>query len=94
MWLTTSVLLIATGVACGQHIWIVDSSSVSFQIRNAGINVDGTFDGLEAEINFDPKKLKNSKIVASVDAASVDTGIRIRNNHLRKSDYSHCRRES
>jgi polyisoprenoid-binding protein YceI len=42
---------------------------------------------LEAQIDFDPNKLKKSQMTASVDAGSVDTGIRIRNNHLRSSDY-------
>lgn len=65
----------------------MDSSAISFKINNAGIMVNGTFDGLVAEINFNPKKLKRSRITASVEAGSVDTGIRLRNKHLCRSDY-------
>ena len=82
-------LFLTTSLGYGQILWVVDSSSVSFQIKNAGLTVNGTFIGLEAQIDFNPEKLKNSLIVASVDASSVDTGIRIRNNHLRNSDYFH-----
>ncbi len=67
--------------------WQPDSASISFKIKNAGINVNGSFSGLKSEIYFHPKKLKKSNIKASVDAATVDTGIRIRNKHLRNPDF-------
>ena len=81
------VLILLSGSVFGQGHWAVDSSAVTFKIKNAGIVVNGTFGGLEAQIDFDPNKLKKSRITASVDAGSVDTGIRIRNNHLRMPDY-------
>jgi polyisoprenoid-binding protein YceI len=82
-------LVFVTSFVYGQNNLLVDSSSISFQIKNAGITVNGTFTGLAAEIDFNPKKLNSSLIVASVDASSVDTGIRIRNKHLRTSDFFH-----
>jgi polyisoprenoid-binding protein YceI len=82
-------LLLISNLAFGQGQWIVDSSAVTFKIKNAGIVVNGTFNGLEADIDFHPTKIKKSGITASVDAGSVDTGIRLRNKHLRKSDYFH-----
>lgn len=82
-------LLLLAVPAFGQAKWTVDSSSVSFKITNAGIPVEGIFKGLEAQIDFNPRKLMKSQITASVDASTVDTGIRIRNNHLRKSDFFH-----
>jgi polyisoprenoid-binding protein YceI len=81
------MLLLAAFSAYGQKDLVVDSSSVTFQIRNAGFTVEGTFSGLMAELAFNPKHLKQSAIVASVNAETVDTGIRIRNNHLRRVDY-------
>lgn len=80
-------LILITGLVFGQNQWAVDSSAISFKIRNAGIMVNGSFGGLEANIAFNPKQLKKSSITASVDAASVDTGIRLRNKHLRKPDF-------
>jgi polyisoprenoid-binding protein YceI len=80
-------LILLNSPVFGQNQWVVDSSAVTFKIKNAGIVVNGTFGSVEAEIIFDPKKFKSSQMVAAVDAGSVETGIRIRNNHLRRPDY-------
>lgn len=72
-----------------QSVWTIDSSVVNFHIKNAGITVTGSFSGLQSEIKFNPKKLKKSSIVASVDTRTVDTGIRIRDKHLIKQEYFH-----
>ncbi len=73
--------------AHGQSVWTIDSSTVNFHIKNAGITVTGSFSGLQSEIKFNPKKLKKSSIVATVDTRTVDTGIRIRDKHLIKQEY-------
>lgn len=70
-----------------QTTWLVEKSKIQFTIRNAGLNVEGSFSGLEAQINFDPSQLKSSKIEAKILAKTVDTGLRARDRHLRQSDY-------
>ncbi|MFL5763277.1 MAG: YceI family protein [Bacteroidia bacterium] len=67
--------------------WKVKSSAVTFKIKNAGLTVDGSFTGLEADIKFDPLKPENATIKASVDAKSINTGNDMRNGHLRKEEY-------
>lgn len=62
-------------------------SSVTFKIKNFGITVDGTFTGLKGEIRFDPTQLNSSRFEITVDANSIDTGIELRNKHLKKEDY-------
>ena len=84
---TACFVFAAAGAAFGQRSWEVDSSSVTFRIRNAGIVVKGSFTGLDARIDFNPRRPGDGMITASVDASTVDTGIRIRNNHLRKKEY-------
>jgi len=81
------VLLLIYGNAFAQTNWLVDSSSVTFEILNAGIAVDGSFDGLNTNIKFNPADLDGSKIIASIESGTVNTGIRIRDKHLRKQDY-------
>lgn len=66
---------------------VLNSSKVEFKIKNAGLNVNGSFASPEASVLFSAEALGNSKITASVDASSVDTGINARDNHLRKDDY-------
>jgi polyisoprenoid-binding protein YceI len=71
-----------------QQITLVDNKSeVSFRIKNLGIGVNGSFNGLEGKGHFDPKDFANSYFEASVDANTVNTGIDLRNSHLRKEEY-------
>ena len=62
-------------------------SSVRFRIKNFGFNVAGTFTGLQGKIIFDPNNLATAKVEVSIDARTINTGIDLRDNHLRKSDY-------
>lgn len=73
--------------ATSQTTWLPDSSQVTFYIKNAGFRVEGSFEGLEADIRFDPSHLEDASISASITAATIDTGIKLRDKHLRKSDY-------
>lgn len=60
---------------------------IRFSIDNASVDVTGTIGVAKAEINFLPDALDQSTIVATADASTIDTGIPIRDKHLRKSDY-------
>jgi len=70
-----------------QPRWHVETASITFEIKNAGFPVRGSFEGLEADIRFDPARPGRSTIVASIDASSVRTGIGLRDQHLRGRDY-------
>ncbi|MCZ6760683.1 MAG: YceI family protein [Gemmatimonadetes bacterium] len=83
------VLLPLCGVMQAQPQWQVESASVTFEIKNAGLRVHGSFTGLEADVRFDPEYPERSAILASIDASTVDTGIGLRNKHLRKREYFH-----
>lgn len=63
----------------------VSKSSVTFQIKNLGINVGGSFSGLKADIDFDPEHPESGSIEASVQANTVNTDSETRDSHL-KSD--------
>lgn len=65
----------------------LSTSHVTFKIKNAGLNVNGSFDGLETDINFSPEQLSKSKITATVSTKTIDTGINARDTHLRSDDY-------
>ncbi|MFZ6010771.1 MAG: YceI family protein [Bacteroidota bacterium] len=62
-------------------------SQVVFKIRNFGATVAGTFKGLKGNIHFDTTVVSNSKFDVTLDAKTVDTGIGMRDNHLRKKEY-------
>jgi polyisoprenoid-binding protein YceI len=62
-------------------------SKVTFKIKNFGSTVDGSFSGLKGSVVFDEANLSTAQIDLTVDAATIDTGIGMRDNHLRKKDY-------
>ena len=62
-------------------------SSVQFKIRNLGFNVNGSFSGLDGTIQFDPNNLALSNFDVSVDANTINTDNKIRDNHLRNETY-------
>ena len=64
-----------------------DPAGVTFQIKNAGITVNGSFSDLQADIRFDPTRLTESSFNASVSAATIRTGIALRDGHLQKRGY-------
>ncbi|MDX2172012.1 MAG: YceI family protein [Bacteroidota bacterium] len=67
--------------------WTVTTSKITFKIKNAGFNVDGTFGGLKAKINFDASKSYSNTIEASVDAKTLNSGNSGRDGHLKKEEY-------
>jgi polyisoprenoid-binding protein YceI len=62
-------------------------SSVEFTIRNFGIAVKGSLSGLEGTVDFDPQFPGSARFDVTVSSASVQTGIRSRDEHLKKKDY-------
>jgi polyisoprenoid-binding protein YceI len=62
-------------------------SSISFKIKNFGFNVEGSFSGLEGIIHFDPASLSSDDFDVTVNAASVNTGSEMRDNHLKEEAY-------
>src|ERR1700730_13461815 len=62
-------------------------SSVQFKIKNLGFNVDGSFSGLDGNIQFDPNNIAASSFDVSIDAQTVNTDNKMRDNHLRDETY-------
>lgn len=87
-WIGLWMLLLPAAVQA-QPQWQVEAATVTFEIVNAGWPVQGSFEGLEADLRFDPLHPEDGTIAASIDAATVRTGIGLRDKHLRKPDYFH-----
>lgn len=63
------------------------TSAVEFQIHNFGLEVNGTFKGLNGVIQFNPANLSASSFIVSVDVITVNTDNSTRDKHLRGNDY-------
>ncbi len=82
-------------VACpldvhGPATFVADKahSNLGFRVRHLGIAyVNGAFDAYDARVTFDPHDLSTIEAEATVQIASVNTGIERRNNHLRSDDF-------
>jgi polyisoprenoid-binding protein YceI len=64
-----------------------EGSTISFKIRNFGINSEGSFKGLQGTILFDPQNAVADSFDVSIDAASINTDNNMRDEHLRKEAY-------
>lgn len=82
-----TILLSSFSLVIAQTPLKIVSSFITFKIKNAGLNVTGSFKGFEGEIKFSPDAIKTSSIKASVDANTINTGIGARDKHLKKSEY-------
>lgn len=65
------------------------ASSITFKIKNAGLNVDGAFNEYAVTLAIDPKNIAGSHIEGKIKVKSISTGINGRDNHLRKDDFFH-----
>lgn len=86
--LSLLALLFLSVVSPGQSLAPVDSaSSITFKIKNLGFNTTGHFSGITGTIIFSPDDLAGSRFDVQVKAGSVDTEVKMRDNHLRSEEY-------
>jgi len=81
-----------TGAAALQAetlVYTVDTahSGIDFKIRHFINKVPGTFANFEGEIHFDKESPENSKAVATIQVASVNTRNDDRDAHLQNEDF-------
>jgi len=69
--------------------WTLEPSytTVEFSVRNLFFTVKGHLAVLEGSIVLDGEDIHRSSVVASLDADSVDTGIKRRDAHLRSAAF-------
>jgi polyisoprenoid-binding protein YceI len=82
------LLVLLCSVCHSQELVINEKqSSVKFSIRNFGLSVEGTLSGWMGTFKFDPRHPEEGYFNVSILAASIDTGIDLRDKHLKKEDY-------
>ena len=73
-----------------QSKWNIDlgHSGVNFSIRHMVISkVRGRFGKFTGVLNLDDENVTRSVVEATIDAASIDTGVEQRDAHLRSADF-------
>ena len=64
-----------------------EDGSVSFTVKNLGINTSGEIKGLKGSIQWDQANVSKSSMNVSVDVSTINTGIEMRDSHLKKAEY-------
>ncbi len=70
--------------------WKIDSahSQIQFSVRHMMISkVRGEFADFGGSIDFDEENPEATTVHVEIDAASIDTGVEDRDNHLRSEDF-------
>jgi len=69
-----------------------EASEVIFHATSRLMNAEGRFQRVSGEVAVDPKDLTTAKIMLSIEAGSIDTGIGMRDSHLRSEDFFDVKR--
>jgi polyisoprenoid-binding protein YceI len=64
-----------------------EASEITFRATSRLMNADGHFSRFSGDVVVDPAVLTTGRITLTIDTASLDTGIEMRDNHLRSSDF-------
>ena len=62
-------------------------TSVQFRVRHLFTTVTGRFETFEGKIIFDEKEPAKTRVEGSIDAATLNTNVKKRDDHLRSADF-------
>ena len=85
-----AVAILAIPSVVRADTWQVDPphSSAQFSVRHMGIStVRGAFTKVSGNVQYEPSDLSKTSVDVTIDAASVDTRVEMRDNHLRSPDF-------
>ncbi len=82
-----ALLTVSSNWVFGQDSWKIDSTQIIFHISNAGLDVEGKIAGITGNIKFSKNKLDKSSFAAEAKTETIQTGIKLRDKHLKKTDY-------
>ena len=76
------------------RVYVVDParSQIRFHASSRLMDADGTFGRFSGEIRFDETRPEVAAARLTVEVASIDTSIRMRDDHLRSEDFFHVER--
>ncbi|WP_306597720.1 YceI family protein [Geothrix sp. 21YS21S-2] len=87
--LGTALLLASPDPAFARDLYRIDPthSQVGFRVRHLVTRVPGEFRVFEGTLEVDGQDLSRSSVAVTIQAASVDTRLEARDNHLRSADF-------
>jgi polyisoprenoid-binding protein YceI len=90
--LTALVLVMLTGSAPARAESLrfriqPEASEITFRATSRLMNAEGHFGRFSGDVVADPAGPTGARITLTIDAASLETGIEMRNKHLRSADF-------
>ncbi len=84
-----SFLIIASAFSTQAQDYVpkAEGTAITFSIKNFGLTVEGSMSGLAGNLTFDPGSLATSMFDVTLKAESINTGIDLRDSHLKKEEY-------
>jgi polyisoprenoid-binding protein YceI len=70
-----------------QKVLTLTKYSVEYAVKNLGMKSTGRFDNVSAVVTFDENNLNGSSISAIIQVASFNSGVAMRDKHLKAKDY-------
>jgi polyisoprenoid-binding protein YceI len=68
-------------------------TSVNFKVKHSGITfVQGRFDKFDGAIIGSPQQLESARVFFNVEVESINTGVSMRDDHLRSADFFEVKR--
>ncbi len=74
------------------HVVDPGRSEIRFHASSRLMDADGSFHRFRGEVGFDEGRPEAVSARVTVEVASIDTGIRMRDDHLRSEDFFHAER--
>ncbi|HSB42708.1 MAG TPA: YceI family protein [Methylomirabilota bacterium] len=69
-----------------------EASEITFRATSRLMNADGRFARFSGDVLVNPAAITGARITLTIEAASIETGIEMRDNHLRSSDFLNVER--
>ncbi len=87
-WFAVAVTLLWASTSLAE-VYDVDPAhtSVVFRIRHLFTTVAGRFENFDGKITFDEKEPAKTRVEGSIDAATINTNVKKRDDHLRSADF-------
>jgi polyisoprenoid-binding protein YceI len=83
----SAVLLIQSAFAADTYVFDKAHSTLGFQVRHLFSTVPGKFDDFTGTITYDEANPENSSVEVTIKTASVDTGVKMRDDDLRSPNF-------
>src|SRR5262245_57815529 len=94
-WIGMALLLTIAWSLCNAAAWAdgiqyriqPEASEVTFRATSRLMNAEGRFHRLSGDVTVNAQDFSTTKITLSIEAGSIDTGIGMRDSHLRSEDF-------